>query len=67
MVTIAVLNFSFSFLTDLIRRTSKHPALAKDDWSGLFTVPMIFIIAVIWGWIFDWKKNKITKSQTVHE
>lgn len=67
LVTIAILNFSLSFLTDLVRRTSKPPTLAKDDWSGLFIVPMILIVALIWGWVFDWRKNKIAKSHDADE
>lgn len=67
LATIAVLNFSLSFLTDLIRRTSRPPTLAKDDWSGLFIVPTTLIAGIIWGGIFDWRKNKAVKSQAGNE
>ncbi|MBC7872655.1 MAG: hypothetical protein H7Y01_01595 [Ferruginibacter sp.] len=43
------------------------PALAKDDWSGLVIAPVIFAIAIIWGWVFDWKKNKIAKLNAANE
>gem|GEM_PF-6743076 len=65
--TIAVMNFVWSFLADLSDRARSPEMLPKDDFSRLVILPIVFIFAIIWGWIFDWRKNKAIKSQTGNE
>lgn len=57
--TLVTINCSYNLL-DLLN--GDPPLLAKDDWSAVVLIPVTFIIAVIWGLLFDWKKNKIIKT-----
>jgi len=57
-VTIIIINSSVSFLADLVEKTSERPSLPKDDFSGVFILPVGFIMTVICGWIFDRRKNR---------
>jgi hypothetical protein len=65
LATVVTIHCSCNLIGDLLK--GDPPALAKDDWSGLIIAPIIFAIAIIWGWVFDWKKNKIAKSNAANE
>jgi hypothetical protein len=58
LVTAIMTSFSISFFSDFVEKTSKPPSLPKDDFSGVFIIPVCFVVLVLWGWIFDWRKNK---------
>lgn len=63
IATAAVCNFSLSGLNAFVDFTSEPPSLPKDDFSGIFTVPASFLLVIIWGWIFDLKKNKLSANE----
>ena len=64
--TVFIIHCSCNLLNDTIKG-NHPPELAKDDWSGVVIAPILFVITILWGWVFDWKKNKITKLQTINE
>lgn len=63
IITFGVIHFLASVLENLASITRNPAGFPEDNFSGLITVPILFILALLWGWLFDIRKNKIIANK----